>query len=187
MPNYRRLFVPNATYFLTVVTYDRRPILTEATARAILHESIENCQADFPFDLQAIVLLPEHFHMLIKLPEGNVAYPARLGFIKKEFTKKYLSFGGEEAEITMNQRLSRRRGIWQPRYWEHTIENEDDYENHFHYIHYNPVKHGLVSRVRDWPYSSFHRWVKEGIYPERWACGPQLQTSFDTIAKKAGE
>lgn len=94
---------------------------------------------------------------MIHLPEGDTNYPMRLGFIKKEFTKEYLAFGGIEIETTMGEKLQGRRGVLQPRYYEHTIESENDYENHFHYIHFNPVKHGLVQHVYEWPYSSFHR------------------------------
>lgn len=124
---------------------------------------------------------------MIHLPEGDTNYPMRLGFIKKEFTKEYLAFGGIEIETTMGEKLQGRRGVLQPRYYELTIESENDYENHFHYIHFNPVKHGLVQHVYEWPYSSFHRWVKSGVYPQTWACGPELNKHFDEIAIRAGE
>ena len=109
-------------------------------------------------------------------------YPARLGWIKKEFTKGWLARGGQQQTITAAQSEEGRCGVWQPRYWEHTIRDDDDYERHFDYIHYNAVKHGLVSRVRDWPYSSFHRWVKEGVYPPNWGEGPMTFDDLDQTA-----
>lgn len=187
MPNYRRKFVPHATYFLTIITYRRMQLFREASARTLLREALALCQCRFPFELPAIVLLPDHLHVLMKLPAGDTSYPKRVGFIKKEFTSNYLKRGGDELETTMGQKHQGRRGVLQPRYYEHTIENENDYENHLHYIHYNPVKHGLVQQVHEWPHSSFHRWVKEGVYPKRWACGPELIRCFDRIGEKAGE
>lgn len=187
MPNYRRRFMPHATYFLTIVTYRRAQLFKHTFAREILRKAIDLCQTRYPFEIPAIVLLPDHFHLMIHLPDGDVNYPMRMGFIKKEFTKEYLAFGGMEKETTMGQKRQGRRGVLQPRYYEHTVESETDYENHFHYIHFNPVKHGLVQHVYEWPYSSFHRYVKAGVYSKLWACGPELIKKFDAIGKKAGE
>lgn len=187
MPNYRRRFVPYATYFFTIVTYQRRPFLTQIRSRSLLREAIQVCQNRFPFELIAIVLLPDHVHAMFRLPEGDMRYPMRLGFIKKEFTKHYLESGGIEGETSMGLKLQGRRGVWQPRYHEHTIEYERDFENHFDYLHYNPVKHGLVQQVADWPYSSFHRWVKHGIYPKSWCSAPKQLKVFEQIAKRMGE
>jgi putative transposase len=187
MPTYRRYHVPGATYFFTVVTEDRRPLFESEANRTILSRALKECQTRFRFDMPAIVLLPDHWHAIWTLPEGDDRYPSRLGFIKKEFTKSFLAAGGTECEITSSQRNEGRRGVWQPRFWEHTIDDEEDYENHFHYIHFNPVKHGYVKRVADWPHSSFHRWVRQGIYPIDWACSPKMQRAFEKIATRAGE
>jgi putative transposase len=62
------------------------------------------------------------------------------------------------------------RGIWQRRFWEHTIKSDEDYRHHIDYVHINPLKHELVMQIKDWPYSSFHQYVQQGIYPENW-CG----------------
>jgi REP-associated tyrosine transposase len=97
---------------------------------------------------------------------GDCAYSERWRWIKREFTRDWLACGGTE----QSRRVSgqRRRGVWQRRFWEHTIRDETDLENHFDYIHYNPVKHGLVQRPCDWPWSSFHRWVRAGHYQPNW-------------------
>src|SRR5437764_1020076 len=91
-----------------------------------------------------------------------------LGLVKKEFTKDWLAIGGHEQALSRARRKRGDRGIWQPRYWEHTIANEGDFERHFDYLHYNPVKHGHVTSPGDWPESSFHRWVKAGVYEPDW-------------------
>jgi putative transposase len=187
MPNYQRNFVPGGTYFITIVTYHRRRFLTDESVRPMLYQALRDAQAEMPFAIPAMVIIPDHVHLLIALPPGDCAYPARLGYFKKEFTKSYLEAGGVEATTTMGIKLAGRRGVWQPRYWEHTIEDEQDFEHHFDYIHYNPVKHGYVQEVRAWPYSSFHRWVQEGHYPERWSCGPDMQEIYERIARRAGE
>jgi putative transposase len=187
MPNFRRYLVPGATYFFTVVTEDRRPLFESEVNRTLLRNALKECQTRFPFEMLAIVLLPDHLHAIWTLPEGDDRYSARLGFIKKEFTKGFLGSGGTECEISTSQRLSGRRGVWQPRFWEHTIDDEDDLENHFHYIHFNPVKHGYVQRVADWSHSSFHRYVRQGWYPVDWACSPKLLRTFEGIATRSGE
>jgi hypothetical protein len=94
----------------------------------------------------------------------------RWGFIKKEFTKAWLLANGIEQPRSKSRVQQRRRGVWQRRFWEHTLRNENDYARHFDYLHYNPVKHGYVERVRDWHYSTFHRWVKQGVYDVNWGC-----------------
>jgi putative transposase len=184
MPKFRRYFVPGATYFFTVVTYNRVPIFRTEQARVLLGTKLRQCQAERPFRMPAVVLLPDHLHALWSLPEGDDEYPARWGRIKKEFTTEWLAHGGRQRVVTAAQARQRRRGVWQPRYWEHTIRDEDDFARHFDYIHYNPVKHGLVSRPRDWPYSSFSRWVEMGVYPPNWGEGPM---SFEDLDESAME
>jgi putative transposase len=182
MPNFRRYFVPGATYFFTVVTYNRAAFLCADVAREVLRIVMRECRAQWPFEMPAVVLLPDHWHALWSLPTNDDRYPGRLGWIKKEFSKRWLARGGEQQNVTVAQGKEHRRGVWQPRYWEHTIRDEKDFERHFDYIHYNPVKHGLVSRVRGWPYSSFHRWVKEGVYPPNWGEGPMSFADLDETA-----
>jgi putative transposase len=120
--------------------------------------------------MPAVVLLPDHLHAIWTLPEGDAGYSVRWKRIKEEFTKNFIQAGGEEGPRSDSRLRRQERGIWQRRFWEHTIRDEDDFEEHFNYVHYNPVKHRLVRYPRDWPYSSFHRWVKLGAYPPDWSC-----------------
>ena len=122
------------------------------------------------------------------MPSGDTNYSGRWQWIKTQFTQRWLASGGTEVQTTKGRKNDGRRGVWQPKFWEHTIEDEDDFERHFDYIHYNPVKHGHVKCPEDWPWSSFHRWVRAGVYPEHWGCSdrhPRLQ--FDDIEDTVGE
>ncbi len=187
MADYRRWLVPGGTFFFTVVTRERVPLFEDEVARRLLGEKIRACQTLWPFEINAIVLLPEHLHAIWSLPPGDAAYPRRWGWIKKEFTKAWLSCGGREQPMTASRRQRNDRGVWQPRYWEHTIQDEDDFDRHFDYIHYNPVKHGLVRCPKDWPHSSFHRWVGQGVYDRDWGCGEQGALVFDDLNETAME
>lgn len=155
-------------FFFTQVTERRAPILTEPLARSDLRRALVDCRSRWPFRLEAVVLLPDHLHTVWSLPRGDAAYSLRWAWIKKEFTKAWLAGGGAEEAISDSRQRNRRRGVWQRRFWEHCIEDEDDLERHYDSIHYNPVKHGLVLAAKDWPYSSFHRFVKLGAYPVEW-------------------
>jgi putative transposase len=168
MPNYRRWFVPGGTYFFTCVTHRRTPFLTQPLARTILHEAIDTIQKRFPFEVVAIVLLPDHWHTVWTLPPGDDRYPTRWRRIKEEFTEKWLAQGGLELVQSLSRRKHRMRGVWQKRYWEHAVRDEADLERCVDYIHWNPCKHKLVSRVQDWPWSSFQRFVAEGQYEADW-------------------
>jgi putative transposase len=187
VPNYRRAFVPGGTFFFTVVTQGRATFLCDDMARSFLSEAIRRCRQRWPFSVDAIVLLPEHLHTIWTLPPGDSNYPARWGWIKKEFTKLWLASDGVEEPQSGSRSRNRRRGVWQRRYWEHAIRDEEDVERHFDYIHYNPVKHGLVDSPRDWPYSSFHRWVKEGVYEPNWGIGPEGLMRFEDLESTAME
>ena len=168
MSDFRRWFVPGGTYFLTVVTYVRRPILTTDAGRRFLREAIQEIRVTRPFTLVATVLLPDHWHLVMSLPRADADYSTRMKRIKEEFTKHWLEAGLSEAQVTASQKTNGERGIWQPRFWEHTIEDEVDLEGCVDYIHWNPRKHRLVKRVRDWEWSSFHRFVEEGQYGIDW-------------------
>ncbi|HEY2784128.1 MAG TPA: transposase [Fimbriiglobus sp.] len=171
MPNYRRNYVPGGTYFFTLVTANRRPILGTDAARQFLREAIRDEQSKRPFDLVAIVLLPDHLHAVWTLPPGDVDYSTRWRKIKERFTTAYLAAGGVEADVSESREAHGERGVWQRRFWEHTIEDEDELKRCIDYIHWNPVKHGLVARVADWPWSSFHRYVDMGEYNRDWGTG----------------
>jgi putative transposase len=168
MADYRRAYVPGGTFFFTLVTERRAPLFRDATARALLGSALRACRHNWPFQMDALVLMDDHLHTLWTLPEGDTRYSARWGYIKKEFTKTWLATQGEEQPRTASRLKQRRRGIWQRRFWEHAIRDEDDYARHFDYVHYNPVKHGYVKRVQDWPYSTFHRYVEQGVYDINW-------------------
>ena len=168
MPNFRRSILPGGTFFFTVVAEQRARILCGEHARKILGETLRECRVQWSFQIDAFVLLPDHLHALWTLPAGDADYSKRWAWIKKEFSKSWLSIGGSEQEVGSSRTRRRRRGVWQRGFWEHTIKDEKDYARHFDYIHWNPVKHGLVEAVCDWPFSTFHRWVRQGVYSRGW-------------------
>jgi putative transposase len=168
MPTYRRAFVEGATYFFTVVTYGRLPILTTDESRAILHDAWLDVRGRFPFKTVAVCLLPDHLHCIWSLPEGDAAYPMRWKEIKRLFTKAYLARVGPGEERSASRVKQGEAAIWQRRYWEHMIRDEQDLGRHEDYIHYYRLKHGLVQCVTDWPWSSFHRYIRMGYYEREW-------------------
>ncbi len=180
MPDYRRWYVAGGTYFFTLVTYRRAPLFGEETARRLLGEAIRNELEKRPFEIRAIVLLPDHLHTLWTLPASEDDYSIRWSAIKARFTRNWLQRGGRESVVTAGEQREGRRGLWQPRFIEHTIRDEDDFENHFDYIHYNPVKHGLVPVPNGWPWSTFHKYVQLGVYSADWGFGP---VEFPTVDK----
>lgn len=168
MPEYRRVHLKGGIYFITIVTYDRKPIFLNNIARQILHYAWEDVVKRFPFTTVAVCLLPDHIHALIQCPETDADYPMRIREIKRLFTAGYKQQIGLP-EVDTNSRASKNEAaIWQRRYWEHTIRDENDLHRHLDYIHYNPVKHGLVKNVKDWEWSSFHRYVRMGWYDADW-------------------
>ncbi|HET6423829.1 MAG TPA: transposase [Planctomycetaceae bacterium] len=187
MADYRRWFVPGGTYFFTLVTAHRAPLFLDPFARNLLGDQLRKCQANRPFEINALVLLPEHLHAIWTLPPGDNAYPARWAWIKKEFTKAWLAAGGTEQAMGAARTKRGDRGVWQPRYWEHTIADEHDFDRHFDYVHYNPVKHEHVSCPADWKDSSFHRWVTKGVYEPDWACSDRGVFTFDDLNQTAME
>ena len=163
MPDYRRNRVPGGTYFFTVNLRDRRSNLLVTHIQALRH-AVRETRALMPFHIDAWVVLPEHLHCLWTLPEGDADFPGRWQAIKTAFTKSLPT--GEARTPVMLRRGE--RGVWQRRYWEHTIRDERDYATHMDYIHCNPVKHGLVQHKAAWPYSTFRRCVSQGVYPTHW-------------------
>lgn len=118
----------------------------------------------YPFKIEAIVILPDHLHLIMSLPQEKGDYSLRWNFIKGSFSKQIIHNKG----ISNYQKNRRERGIWQNRFWEHLIRDEMDFENHVNYIHFNPVKHGYIKRARDWQYSSIHKFIKNGIIEQDW-------------------
>jgi putative transposase len=168
MPEYRRSFLPGGTFFFTVVTYQRRPFLASPKARAVLRQALETIAERYPFTTEAICLLPDHLHCIWTLPGGDTNYSVRWSEIKKRFTKAYLDQIEPLDEFHISRRNHGEATVWQRRFWEHTIRDIEDFNNHLNYIHYNPVKHALVSNVADWRWSSFHRYVSDGYYDSDW-------------------
>lgn len=163
MPNYRRVFTEGGVYFLTVATQNRQAGLLTCHIDAF-REAYAEAYAILPFKTLAICVLPDHFHMLMGLPEGDCNYSRRIGAIKRNFSARLAALRAPSP----SQLSKREAGIWQRRFWEHLIRDDDDFSRHMDYIYYNPVKHGHVQRVRDWPHSSFHRDVAHGLYPLDW-------------------
>jgi len=171
MPDYRRSFVEGGYYFFTVVTYGRLPILTTTPAREILRGVWGEVRQSFPFETIAVCLIPDHLHCIWRLPEGDANYPVRWKEIKRRFTLRYIQEVGPGEERNASRQKKHEAAIWQRRYWEHTILEQEDLEMHLDYIHYNPIKHGYVTRAGEWPYSSFSRYVRKGIYSLDWVGG----------------
>ncbi len=175
MSDYRRYFIAGGTYFFTLVADHRAPLFANAAARRLLGSVFRRCMLRQPMKVLAIVLLPDHLHCLWTLPPGDDAYSARWRWLKGEFTKHWLAIDGVEQTVNESRKRERRRGVWQRRFWEHTIRDEADLERHADYIHYNPVRHNLVQRPVDWPWSSFHRWVERGHYQVTLAGGDTME------------
>jgi len=155
-------------YFFTIVTYGRQPFLTSPDARDLLRTAIQRVRRTRPFTIFATVLLPDHWHLVMALPPGDSDYSTRIKRIKQEFTRQWIASGHVERATTTSQSDRGERGVWQPRFWEHTIRDGEDLERCVDYIHWNPRKHQLVKRVQDWPWSSFHRFAGEGQYELSW-------------------
>ena len=168
MPNYHRRFTPNTLYFFTVVTYQRKPLLTIELVRSNLHNAIEHVRRRWEFDIEAIVLLPDHIHTIWKLPDGDSDFSTRWRLIKDKCTRSLKNQGYRIEHFSDSRIKKKEHGIWQRRFWEHQIRDEKDFENHMNYIHYNPIKHGYVESLSDWKWSSFHRYVKMGWYDPGW-------------------
>src|SRR5258708_14402278 len=130
MPNYRRAFRPGGTFFFTLVTYRRARFLCDEMARTILHDAIATCQSESPFEIDAMVLLPEHLHAIWTLPDGDSDYSSRWSRINRRFTQSLTACGGWEGAISDSRRRNHRRGVWQRRFWEHVIRDERDLERH---------------------------------------------------------
>jgi len=174
MPNYRRAWHPGGTYFFTVNLLERGGNDLLVKHIDLLRTHVRLVKQRHPFVIHGWVVLPDHLHCVIELPEGDMDFPVRWRLIKMGFSK---ALPREERLSRVRQRRGE-RGIWQRRYWEHLIKDEADYQAHMDYIHINPVKHGLVDRVVDWPYSTFHHLVEKGIYPLKWAGGNEGLVSY---------
>ena len=163
MVNYRRNLVPGGTYFFTAAIQDRSSDLLVRYINQV-RASFRAARESHPFKIDAIVILPDHLHCLWTLPVGDSDYAHRWRLIKSRCSRSL-----NEAGLTLQRNRKGEYNLWQRRFWEHTIRDDSDFETHVNYIHYNPVKHKLVSRVTDWPYSSFHRFVRSKHLDRDWA------------------
>jgi len=168
MPNYRRETVSGGTYFITKVTYNRQSWLINTIARQAIRTAIIYVRQNRPFTIDAFVLLPDIFHCLWTLPEGDKDISTRLRLIKTFVTKHYGDQLAIDADISQSRQKRQERNSWQRRFWEHWVRDEVDFAKHCDYIHYNPVKHGLCFVPQEWQFSSLHRLMAQGIYPPNW-------------------
>ena len=169
MSRYRRTAIAGGTYFFTLVTYRRRPILCDEPIRAALRNAIRTVRTRHPFTIDAWVLLPDHLHCMWTLPAGDDDFAMRWALIKRHVSMACADQYHRADWMTTSKMKHRESTIWQRRYWEHCIRSETDFAHHLNYIYLNPVKHGLVCHVIDWPYSTFHRDIRRGLYPPDWA------------------
>ena len=164
MTDYRRAYAPGATWFFTVN-------IAERLGNRLLVDHIDSLRAAFdyakqrhPFRMDSVVILPDHFHCIWTLPPGDTDFSMRWNLLKGHFSRAI----NKDERISVSRAKRRERGLWQRRFWEHLIRDENDLNKHRDYIHWNPVKHGWAKRVADWPHSSFHKFAALGIYPENW-------------------
>jgi putative transposase len=170
LTEYCRAKIEGATYFFTVNCAHRQDNKILVEPIELLRNIIRNVMQMHPFKINAMVVLPDHLHWFSTLPPEDADYKTRWSLIKAGFSR-----GIPITERRSKSRISRgERGLWQRRYWEHMIRDDKDYERHVDYIHWNPVKHGWAKRVKDWPYSSFHKHVRLGIYPLNWGLEPEM-------------
>ncbi len=176
MTNYRRNYIAGGTFFFTVNIAERqKTLLVDHISN--LRLAFKDVLATHRFNIDAIVILPDHIHAIWTLDTEDKDFSTRWKMIKAKFSRKL-----PKEEMRSESRMSKgERGIWQRRFWEHAIRDEEDYQRHMDYIHFNPVKHGLVDRCIDWPYSSFHRYVNDGIYSPDWGVGSAINGEFGEL------
>lgn len=191
MSEYRRAFQPGGMFFLTLVTNFHEPILASPRARQLLRSAINQTQIDRPFAIEAIVFLPDHLHCIWTLPNDDADFSTRIRLIKGRFTHAYLKTVDCRDGCSASRQRKGERGVWHRRFWEHSVRDDADFERICGYIHYNPVKHGHANCPHAWPFSSFHRYVKESKYERSWGCvcDNKLLTPlrFKDIEEIAGE
>lgn len=191
MSQYRRFYQKGGIVFLTIVTDNRQPIFNNPRNVDLLRKATATVKSEMPFHILGAVILPDHIHFLWQLPPDNADYSKRVGRLKALFTKLFKVENNLIQENSESRKKHRENNIWQRRFWEHTIKDEKDFEQHLDYIHYNPVKHNLVSCPHLWQYSSFNLWVKKNVYHQDWACicrGNKLKIpDFREIVNSVGE
>ena len=171
MSHYHRANTAWATYFFTVVTYRRQPILCDTPVRTALRNAIVTVREQRPFTIDAWVLLPDHLHCIWTLPPNDVDFPVRWSMIKRRVSVACAAAYKRPDWLTASKRKHRESTLWQRRYLEHQIRDETDFIRYVDYIHYNPVKHGLCQQVVQWPHSTFHRYAAQDVYALDWGGG----------------
>jgi len=164
MPNYRRAFIPGGTYFFTVNLLQRHDNNLLIQEISLLRNTVQHVRKKYPFKIDAWVVLPDHLHCIWTLPLGDSDFSVRWRLIKSGFSRAL----PKTEKISKVRAVAGERGIWQRHYWEHLIRDDLDYQRHVDYVHVNPLKHGYVHHVADWPYSTFHKYVEQGIYLPNW-------------------
>ena len=173
---YRRSRINGATYFF-INTHNRRRFLCLPRNVELLRQAFRHTMQRHPIKIDAIVLLPDHLHCIWTMPKDDDNYSMRWGLIKSYFSRHCQDV--HEDVVSKSRRSKQERGFWQRRFWEHTIQSDEDFIKHVEYIHYNPVKHNLVATPKDWEYSSFHRYVKLGLYDKMWGVGKEILFDSD--------
>jgi len=169
---YRRARIKGGTYFFTVVTHNRRQFLCQPENVDLLRNAFRYVMQEYKFKIDAFVLLPDHLHSIWTLPQGDDDYSTRWRLVKRYFSQRCES--QYRGDVSASREKKNEQAIWQRRFWEHVIRDDEDYTKHVDYIHYNPVKHNLVKSPRDWNYSSFCRYVQDGIYDEMWGADQEI-------------
>jgi putative transposase len=169
---YRRAKTPGATYFFTVVTHQRQPMLHLPENVALLRQAFKHIKQRHPFTIDAIAILPDHIHCLWTMPPGSANFSTRWRLIKEYFSRHCHTQYKQPRSISRLKKQE--QAVWQRRFWEHQIRDEQDFSNHVDYIHFNPVKHGFVKAPAEWQYSSFHRFVERGEYEKDWGMNEPL-------------
>jgi putative transposase len=196
MPEYRRAYQPGGTFFFTLVTHDRQPLFSDRANVERLRAAVREVRDMWPFESVAGVVLFDHLHFMWTLPPGDSEYSKRIGRMKVLFTRSLADTPWSDLTVSSTHAASRHRqgesGVWQRRFWEHVIRDADDYEHHFNYLHYNPVKHGLCGCPHDWTASSFAYWVERKVYDPSWCCrcasGTRIQFPYpDGLGLTFGE
>ncbi|MEQ9354581.1 REP-associated tyrosine transposase [Coleofasciculus chthonoplastes] len=170
---YRRAKTPGATYFFTVVTYQRQTIFDDGEMVELLRQCFRVVKQRHPFVIEAMVVLREHLHCIWTLPDNDANFSMRWRLIKTEFSRRCRDSYKRPQEASRVRKGE--QPVWQRRFWEHQIRDERDFQHHVDYIHFNPVHHGLVTAPKDWDYSSFHRYVRDGCYPIDWGADGDIK------------
>lgn len=184
MPEYRRPWVPGATYFVTIVTYRRQSRFVDDATAQLWRGALSDASKQKPFKVVAGVILPDHLHLILELPPGIDDLSSRLGLAKANFTKTL----GAATSNSKSRAKHREADVWQRRFFDHMIRDEQDFISHMDYVHYNPVKHGHAECPKDWKWSSFKHWVERGAYTLEWACKRTGEPpNFTAIKDSVGE